>query len=300
LVGRQLHAIGCNPVDDMLPRPPLPPEIAIYIIDHLSDCPTSLTTCSRVCRDWLAISRPHFFHRITFVLNGRGVYKRARTLYSLIEQCPSIALYIRELSIVREPKMRLVPKSDWVKLGSVVPLLFGKLTGLHKFEVTGINWIRLMPTVRSSIRDLFALPSLVHLAVRCVKVSRIEHLTAMLPPNLKRLTVDNVYVHADNGIMMYAIDKENLQVSAQSPRQLEYLKVYNAPDFYNWLLGEQSDVDMSSIHTLDVCKEPENISKLVRKVGPSLQHLKISYLFGESRLFWITRRFSYTAQDSNP
>jgi hypothetical protein len=266
-------------------RPLLPPEIAIDIIGNLSDCPTSLTACSCVCRDWLAISRPHFFHRISFVLNGRGVYKRARTLHDIIEQRPRIALYIRELSIVKEPRMRVQPKSDWVKLGSVVPFLFGKLTNLQKFEVTGINWVHLTPTIRSSVRDLFALPSLVHLAVRCVMVWRIQHFTAILPPNLKRLTVHDIYVYADNGILVHAIDAENLQVFAQSPRRLEYLKEYNAPDFHNWLLGEQSDVDISNIHTLDICNQPEDISTLVSKVGPSLEHLKISYRFGESCLF---------------
>jgi hypothetical protein len=264
----------------MQPRPPLPPEIAMYIVGYLSDCPKSLTTCSRVCRDWLAISRPHVFHRITFVLNGRGVYKRVRTLHNIIEQCPSIALYILELSIVRKLEMRLVPKSDWVKLGLVVPLLFGKLTSLQKFEVTGINWIRLMPTVRSSVRDLFALPSLVHLAVRCVKVSRIEHFTAILPPNLKRLIVDQVRVYADNGIMRSAIDEENLQVFAQSPRQWEYLKVYNAPDFCNWLLGEHTDVDVSNVRTLEFSEyryyPTGNISNLVRRMGSSLENLTIS------------------------
>jgi hypothetical protein len=262
----------------------LPPEIAMHIIGYLSDCPTSLAICSCVCRDWLAISRPHLFYRISFVLNGRGVYKRARTLHNIIEQSPCISLYIRELCIVKKPKMRLVPKSDWVKLGLVVPLLFGKLTSLQKFDVTGINWLHLMPTVRSSVRDLLALSSLVHLAVRFVKVSRIEHFTTILPPNLKRLTVDSVDFQAGNGVMRLAIDKENhqLQVFAQSPCQLEYLRVYNTPDFHGWLLGVQSDVDVSNVHTLDFCEcsfqGTGDVSNLVRRMGSSLEHLKISYL----------------------
>jgi hypothetical protein len=186
---------------------------------------------------------------------------------------------------MRSPNFIQMPDSEWPKLGIIVPLLFGKLTGLRKFDVTGINWSHLTSDARSSVRSLLALPSLVHLAVRCVTVSRIEHLTAVLPPNLKRLTVDWVCVRDDDAEVTHAIDMENGQVSTQSLRELEYLRVYDTPIFNDWLLGEQSDVDISKIHTLDISNEPEDISKLVRRVGSSLENLKISYLSSESSCF---------------
>jgi hypothetical protein len=62
--------------------------------------------------------------------------------------------------------------------------------------------------------------------------------------------------------------------------------VYNSPMVNIWLLGGQSDVDVSNIHTLDISNGPLDISKLVRKVGSSLENLKISYLFGGSYCFY--------------
>jgi hypothetical protein len=142
-----------------------------------------------------------------------------------------------------------------------------------------INWT---PTVRSSVRHLSALPSLVHLVVRRVTVSKLEHFTALLPPNLKRLTVDWVSIRDDDAAITHAIDMENDQVTTQNPRQLEYLKLQNTPAFFNWLLGEQSDIDVSNIHTLDICNKSTDISKLVRRVGSSLEHLKMSYRLSKS------------------
>jgi hypothetical protein len=75
--------------------------------------------------------------------------------------------------------MELMPDSEWPKLGVVVPLLFGKLSSLQKFDVRGFNWSRSTPDARSSVRTLLALPSLVHLAVRYVTVSKLEHFTAI-------------------------------------------------------------------------------------------------------------------------
>jgi hypothetical protein len=217
----------------MQPAPPLPFEMAMHIIDYLYDCPTSLKKCSRVCRAWLAISRSHLFYSISFDLSRQGVSNHLRRLHSAIEQSPIIALeqspiialeqspiialYIRELTILHGSQMRM-SDSDWVNL---VPLLFGKITSLQKLEVAEVEWNRLMPIVRSSVRDLLALPSLVHFSLASVTVSRIEHFTAILPPNLKLLTVDRVYVQHDDAEVTHAIDLENVQMSTQNPRQLE-------------------------------------------------------------------------------
>jgi hypothetical protein len=109
--------------------------------------------------------------------------------------------------------------------------------------------------------------------------------------------VDCVYVWADDddAEMIEAIDMENDQVSTQNPRRLEYLKV-NQPFIYDWLLGEQSQVDISNIHTLDICNGPENISKLFRRVGSSLEHLKI---YGQPHYFDCQAFFRMTAQIAN-
>jgi hypothetical protein len=148
----------------------------------------------------------------------------------------------------------------------------------------GLDWCHWTPNTRSSIRALIALPSLVHLAVRYVTFSKIEHFTVLLPPNLKRLTVDWLRISDADADVTQAIDMENDQAPARKPCQLEYLRVYYTPSFNNWLLGEQSDVDISNIHTLDISNEPENISKLVRNMGSSLVHLKMCSLRGS---YWF-------------
>jgi hypothetical protein len=271
----------------MQPRQPLPLEISTYIIDYLYNCPTSLKSCSHVCQAWLAISRFHLFYCIRLYLSGPGVRvsNRFRRLHDVIEQSPSVALFIRELHIIRSSKMLRMPDSEWPKLGMVIPLLFSKFTRLQKFDVAGINWSHLTADARSSVRALLALPSLVHLAVRFITVSKIQHITALLPPNLKRLTVVCIRVRADDPGVIHAIDVENGQMFSRNSRQLEYLKVYQTPIFNNWLLGEQSDVDISNIHTLDTEDEIAVMLRLVRSMGPSLEHLKISCLSGGSYCF---------------
>jgi hypothetical protein len=262
--------------------PSLPHEISLCIIDYLYNCPKSLKNCSRVCRAWLATSRFHLFYHISFVLNGRHTSDRFQRLHSIIEQSPIIALYIRELVILRNSKL---PDSEWPKLVMVVPLLFGKLTSLQKLDLRGFYWSRLTPDARSSVRTLLSLPSLVHLAVRDITVSKLEHFTAILPPNLKQLTVDRVQVRTGDAELIKAIDMENDQVSPRNPRRLEYLRVCESFVFNDWLLGEQSQVDISNIHTLVICDRPEKISKLVRGLESSLEHLKFPYFPGGPHYF---------------
>jgi hypothetical protein len=71
-----------------------------------------------------------------------------------------------------------------------------------------------MLDARLSVQSLLALPSLVHLAVQFVMV-QIEHLTAVLPPNLKRL--GSAFRIHDDVEVTHGIDMENVQISTQCP-----------------------------------------------------------------------------------
>jgi hypothetical protein len=51
--------------------------------------------------------------------------------------------------------------------------------------------------------------------------SKLEHFMALLPPNLKRLTVNWLYIRSGDAKVTQAIDMENDQVPARKPRQLE-------------------------------------------------------------------------------
>jgi hypothetical protein len=277
-------------------RPRLPPELIDRIIDHLHDCPKDLRRCSLVCKACLATSRFHIFYRIqiypssrsrSFHPHSRGTSYRCLNLYQIIQKSPDIALYIRELlfSVGFEGRV-MMDEKEWPHLETVLPQLLHSLTALTTFEIEGINWTALSPSVRMAFRSVFALPSLINVTTTCVDFARLDHFASILHAPLKRLRVYIEIGDFEEGGSVRVVDEEDQKqmLPGRQPCRLECLKsclAFQSPLLVDWLLGGQSVIDLSTIHTLDAWCSPkvaqDSMVKVMKRLGSSLEHLTIQH-----------------------
>jgi hypothetical protein len=245
----------------------LPPELIDYIIDYLHDSPSTLRTCARVCQAWVEPSRFHLFYCVDILkprISSRNV---ADSLSELLRRSPNIALYIREFHLSMESRFNFQSA-----LECILPHLLGKLTRLRKLVLLGIPFTRLWSDTRAAFRALFALPGLVHVEVRALKVRKPEHFTSLLCPPLKRLSMDmDLDKFAIRPEDLRAVDEEVRAVELQksSPCRLEYLRSGSSM-FVNWLLGAQTVVDISTIRTLDAWNTGPPMVRLIRRLASKI------------------------------
>jgi hypothetical protein len=254
--------------------PHLPPEIIDRIIDHLHDNQADLRTCARVCRAWLTSSRFHLFYSISI---NSGPWRR---MYRAVQRSPDIALHVREL--------RLFP--DMPEPRDIVPDLLRSFAALRKLEVREFSWTLLTPEVRESIRGILALPSLVHFNVDSADFCRIEHFANLIHPHLKRLDVchqSRIFLEDGNDDMItqarLQVDREVEQdMVEREPCCLEHLMVLPSIlsfRFIDWLLGSQTIIDISNLHTFECTVEgtyfQDNVVKLLRRSRSSIEVLSL-------------------------
>jgi hypothetical protein len=79
--------------------------------------------------------------------------------------------------------------SDWPQVNAALPHLPGMLTQLQKLVLTGIPFTGLVSDTRAARHALFALPFLVDVEVRILKVAKLERFTTLLLSPLKCLSV---------------------------------------------------------------------------------------------------------------
>src|ERR1700722_5447418 len=170
-------------------RPRLPPELIEYTIDYLHDSPSALRACAHVCRDWVAPSRFHLFYRREIKPSSTSTVRlQTGELLEFLQGSPHIAFYIREFHFSVDSIFGM-PDSDWPQLNAALPHLLGMLTQLRKLVLHGIRFTSFAPDTRAAFRALFALPCLVDVKVRHLKVAKLEHFTTLLCSPLKRLSV---------------------------------------------------------------------------------------------------------------
>ena len=279
----------------------LPLELIEYTIDYLHDSPSALRACVRVCRDWVAPSHFHLFYRRSIVPTDEStISEQIHELLQFLQKSPHIARYIREFhfSAGCDPMFRI---PDWPSLETVLPHLLGMLTQVRKLVLSGISLTGLIPDTRAAFRALFALPCLVDVEVRVLRVANLEHFTTLLCSPLKRLSVsvsllDEVRPNPED---IRAIDEEIKAVELQerSPCRLECLYSSN-PIFTHWLLGAQTVIDISTIRTLHAwCKSRHMeglMARLIRRLGLSLENLTIevpSYYGAPFLIYLVGIRF---------
>jgi len=250
-------------------RPPFPLELIEYTIDYLHDSPSTLRTCAHVSRAWVAPSRFHLFYRC------ETTQTEISELLEFLQGSPHIARYIREFHFSTGYPPILYP--DFEQVDAALPHLPGMLTQLRKLVLTGIPFTDLVPDTRAAFRALFALPCLVDVHVRDLRVTKLDHFTNLLRSPLKRLVVTELIPNQED---ICAIDEEikAVELRERSPCHLDFL-LSDSPVFMHWLLGAQTVIDISTIRTLGAPCGPKHMeglmARLIRRLGPSLEDLHI-------------------------
>jgi hypothetical protein len=263
--------------------PCIPPEITDHIIDHLHDSPDDLRACARVCRAWLPSSRVHLFYSISIDLWDR--FSQCCRLYETIQQSPDIAFHTREL---RCRLWNIENFSDSAHRTQAILLgLLQSFRALRRLEIPSVfSWVSLSPDIRKFLHNILALPSLVDFKIFYVRFPRMEHLTNLLYPHLKRLSIR----FGDE----YSSDDDDDEVDPEverEPCRLEHLFLHSAGwnisptiEFVNWLLGPQNTVDISNIRTFgyrvdhplsDPVQVQDHMMTLLKAIESSIECLEI-------------------------
>jgi hypothetical protein len=285
---------------------PLPPELVGHIVGCLRDSVPDLRTCARVCKAWLEPSRNHLFYRVSTNYPNPCI-----TLHQIIQQSPRIALHVRELEFSDEI-LGDMPLDDIFQL-------LRSFTRLCKLELFFQERTSLIPGVRKCLRDILALPSLVHL-VAILDFYKEEHLIDLFQPHLKRLfasIVSTTGTFEEPRAGKHYIQKEYSGTEdgrepeaalEREPCRLSHLKLLSTregPEFLEWFLGAQSVVDVSNLCSLIASVDEEDMHLLVRlagSIGSSLERLSIEALdcdsWGASKLLLLSLHVFMCADSS--
>jgi hypothetical protein len=243
-----------------------------------------------VAAAWLRRSRFHFFHSISI---GPNDHPRCRRLHDAIQQSPNIAFCVRELrfslGVIKPFAISIIPARR--ELSTVLPQLLRCFTNLCKIEFYGFSWTVMTSDVKNSFYDILALPSLIHLELADLYFDNLYQITTLLRSHLRRLTVFFV-MWGDNTT---GDENEWGAATERRPCPLEHLTFdgHGQPDFVDYLLGPQSDIEVSHLRTLEVrhgLGETGEWVKLMGNARSSLEHLIIQH-FGFDSLGALSSSF---------
>jgi hypothetical protein len=274
-------------------KPRLPPELTDRIIDHLHNSFPDLRACALVCRNWVKSCRFHLFYHVHLDVFYPSQYRR---LYDIVCRSPSIAFHIRELELsVTSYHDHISTDLEDVR---ILSLLLQSFVELRKLELhpQAVDWNWFTPDMKKSLAGILDLPSLVHFETNVTYFSSLEQFTALIRPHLKRLKVGTRWLIYTP--ITQAVGKQDVMERRQSSR-LEELILHleqHYVAFIEWLLGPQCIIDLSSLRTLEAKYNfrTEGITtKLVTRLGASLEHLSILPHFDWSALFSLFLSTSY-------
>jgi hypothetical protein len=131
----------------------IPADIIYSIVDELDNDKPSLRHCSLVSRSFLPPCRTHLFSII--VLNHP---RSCRGLYRALNNNPSLACYIRDLSVIANIQTEFRGR-DWVTIENTLPDVLQMLHELRSFTFRNISlrplpWDMLPNELRHAILDL--------------------------------------------------------------------------------------------------------------------------------------------------
>jgi hypothetical protein len=212
--------------------PLLPSELVDYILQYLCDSPSDLRACALVCKAWVAPSRAHLFYKIEVNYDRDPTSARP---YQVIQQTPSLAVYVRELEVEYE----CITREAQETVVELLPLF----TRLRKLVLSYIEWTDLE---RKGYHPVLALPTLTHLELTDVILEKREDFEDLIHPHLKWLTAHHV-TWWDGDIVPQSVVNEEIQLNGRQPCHLRCLSVKPRRAFVDWLLGPQTIIDITSL-----------------------------------------------------
>jgi hypothetical protein len=264
----------------------LPQELIDTIIENLGEW--ALRSCSLVCSSWLLSTRRRLFPRIVLVPphnSGPRPLLYGQRLHNLLLKSPHIATYIRELELYEGQSIKDLA---WIGSDQSLPLVLGMLKDLTRIELRRLEWNTLPPALRQSIQNVLALPSLQFLKMEHSNFASLDDFSALLShaKSLTDLSLGDINTHHRFWEPL-SLEGSSQRRDAKEPevyshRRTPLLNLHLITDdfswFVDWVLGSQSPLDVSRVHTLHlnyICPSAvHNVNRLLHAIGDSLKCFK--------------------------
>lgn len=229
----------------------LPQELTDRILDFFHNDRKSLLNCRMVCKCWLPCASYHLFHRLT-IFDSLDLSRTA------------VVPYVRSLRII---------STGFRRINELQLQGLSRLTGLRELHLESFPWDRLSSNVRRDLYDL--LPRLVALELRRIAFPSLEVLHAFIlsASSLRRLYIKAaVYSSSDrppdsllSGNFVAPLQQISLPAS-------KYTEITGR---FNYSAQKYITQYMPATLTLLETEANQPAIELLRRVGPSLQHLKL-------------------------
>lgn len=270
----------------------LPLELVENTINFLWSDPKTLRAACLVSKAWVSVCRTHLFRRIVLHWCDDGV-RRSDFLYALLKKSPSIANYIRELSIheglISSSRAQIIfcfaKNLTLPKLLYLLPRL-----RLLEFRASALtHWSELSPELNRAILHVSKCSALDELILGSWNFTSwpdaLEAVLAATAPTVKSLVlVDiipaNVPGEADSGVNEFVVSSGGQRAA------LESLTINDSaaglvPFCAGWFHVRPSRVKSLQ---LSCSSDESSISALLQALGGTLQHLELDIRACMSRL----------------
>lgn len=282
------------------PRNALPWELVELIIGFLRSDPKSLRQACLASRTWVPICRAHLFRRIVLHWCDDGT-RRSNSLLNLLTHTPSIANYIRELSVHEGLISNGSHTTYCFARSSSLPKLLYLLPHLRLFEFrasTLTHWCELSGELMDAVLYAATCPGLIELALGSWNFSfqpqALDAVLAAAAKNVRILTLKDIVTpmvpeaYPRVGI----VDVGSIQLPSEE-LALKSLRISDGatsmvPFCAQWFYMRPG-ARISCLH-LSCATHQESISDLVRVLGTSLEELELNIQSGRFLKFNLNQQ----------
>lgn len=294
------HNTPLTPMSFEEPRNALPWELVELIIGFLRSDPKSLRQACLASRTWVPICRAHLFRRIVLHWCDDGT-RRSNSLLNLLTHTPSIANYIRELSVHEGLISNGSHTTYCFARSSSLPKLLYLLPHLRLFEFrasTLTHWCELSGELMDAVLYAATCPGLIELALGSWNFSfqpqALDAVLAAAAKNVRILTLKDIVTpmvpeaYPRVGI----VDVGSIQLPSEE-LALKSLRISDGatsmvPFCAQWFYMRPG-ARISCLH-LSCATHQESISDLVRVLGTSLEELELNIQSGRFLKFNLNQQ----------
>ncbi|TDL19486.1 hypothetical protein BD410DRAFT_792102 [Rickenella mellea] len=237
------------------------PELTDVIIDYLHDDRRALGTCGLVCRSWLPSSRFHLFSTVQIYF-----FDVDTALPIICSPTSTIPPYVRHLEL-EDAGLEVGGYSypQWLNEGLLKLPIFGALESL---SLAHVAWGSLTVETRSSLLNMTR--GLKRLELEYMQFGTVEQALDFFSsaPSLESLSLGSIQCHAENA-------------PPTKTNKLRLKQVTFGGDSYtlpliDWLCSQPAPSVETLNLTLVTMMQIPYISRYLKVLGPTLQHLGVS------------------------
>jgi hypothetical protein len=274
----------------------LPPELIDAIIGHVYEKyvrngRSHLLACSLVCRLWRPFSQSHLLHHINYRRReGPQLDAEIRRLDQTLLNSPHLASYIRVLELPDMESWRLSTQHrahrqqlDWIGIDQSLSPLLLKLTRVKRLKIRGMDWNELPRDFAELLCRVLELPSMAFVDIDKAEFDCMDDFTNFIR-HARGITGLSFNVVRTTCVPKVETKQAEDNEERSEPHHISHLNrldmmcKQDTSTLINWLLGPQSHLGVSHIHTLHLsvpATEGDSANQLLCAIGRSLKHLSI-------------------------